>query len=92
MTLHCTMTYYGREADSQGIPKPWHHYLVVADSRGASIISLSEIRATGAAQKESHAVSAEDGGAEAALAMAEKYLDEQHPGLRKWISQVHTTK
>ncbi|HEX8200132.1 MAG TPA: hypothetical protein VF590_06565 [Isosphaeraceae bacterium] len=87
------MSYFGEENDQHGMPKPWYHDIVVASpgpragSGVATIVSLSEARATGLAQGPSHTIVAPGGGAEAALCRAEEFLDSQHQGLKKIISQ-----
>jgi hypothetical protein len=92
MALHCTMTYHGTDEDARGMPDPWFHYLVVASpgarpgSGTASIVALSTARATGMAQGPSHILIAKEGGPEAALRLAEEFLDKEHPGLKKIIS------
>ena len=92
MPIQVTMTYCGESQDKHGMPDPWFHYLVIAspgvkpDSGTASIVSLSEARATGIAQGASHTVFAKSGGAAAAIQEAEAFLDGQHPGLKKLIS------
>src|SRR5271157_3570647 len=92
MAFYCTMTYHGNDDDSHGMPKPWFHYLVLASpsakpgSGTASIVPLSESRAKGIAQGPSHTIIAKEGGPEAALKMAEEFLDKEHPGLKKIIS------
>ena len=89
MALHCTMTYQGNDEDASGMPNPWFHYLVLASpgaktgSGTASIISLSEARAKGIAQGPSHTIIAKTGGPEAAIKLAEEFLDKEHPDLKK---------
>jgi len=93
MALHCTMTYHGTTLDKNGMPEPWFHYLVVASpgpkngSGVAAIVSLSNARAKRIAQNEAHTVLAESGGPQAALTKAERFLDEEHPGLKKIVSE-----
>lgn len=92
MALHCTMTYHGTTLDKHGMPDPWFHYLVVASpgpkegSGVAAIMSLSSARAKRIAQDESHIVLAQSGGLEAALTKAERFLDGEHPSLKKIVS------
>lgn len=92
MALHCTMTYHGTTLDEYGMPDPWFHYLVVASpgpkvgSGVAAIISLTAARAKRIAQGESLMVLAESGGPQGALKKAESLLDEEHPGLKKLVS------
>jgi len=91
--LHQTMSYFGNDEDEHGIPKPWYHYLVVASpgpragSGVASIIELSEAKASGVAQDPSTTIAAREGGPEAALSKAEEYLDSRHPGLKKVVNE-----
>jgi hypothetical protein len=93
VAIQRTMSYFGEGNDQHGMPDPWYHYLVVAGpgpragSGVASIVSLSEARATGLAQGPSHTLVAPDGGPEAALSRAEEFLDSQHRGLKKIISE-----
>lgn len=93
IALHQTLTYYGKEESLQGKPRLLDHYLVVAKpgpepgSGAATITSLSERRAGGAAQEPFHTVIAQSGGPEAALAKAEKYLDARHPGSKKTVGE-----
>jgi hypothetical protein len=93
LAVHQTMTYSGKAEDPHGLPMPWYHYLVVAKpghepgSGVASIFLLSGARAMDTAQGPPHTVVAKRGGPEAALALAEEYLDNQHPGLRKIVGE-----
>ena len=93
MALHCTMTYYGEEVEGHDLPRKWYHYLVVASagtkpgSGVASILTLSDARADGMNRGPSHTVFAPDGGPETALKMAEEFLSQHHPGLKKIISR-----
>jgi hypothetical protein len=74
------------------MPDPWFQYLVVASpwikagSGSASILSLTAARAKGIAQGPAHTVIAKEGGEEAALTVAEDFLDKEHPGLKKLVS------
>ncbi len=92
MALQCTMTYHGTDEDASGMPNPWFHYLVVASpgakpgSGTASIVSLSRARAKGIAQGPSHTIIAKEGGPEAAIQQAEAFLDKEHPGLKKIVT------
>jgi hypothetical protein len=94
VALHQTMTYHGSDKDQNGRPKPFFHYLVVAKpgpesgSGVATIISLSEARATGMAQSPSHAVQVQQGGPKTALVKAEEYLDGLHLGLKKNVGEI----
>ncbi len=94
MAIHSTMTYHGDNNDPNGMPDPWFHYLVVASpgpkpgSGTASIVSLSEARAKAIGQGPSHTIIAKEGGPEAALKMAEQFLDDEHAGLKKIVSHV----
>lgn len=96
MFLQCTMTYHGTQEKDNGMPEPWFHYLVVASpgpkagSGTASIVSLSEARAKGIAQGPSHTIIAKEGGAEAALQLAEAFLDKEHLGLKKIVTDPKT--
>ena len=91
--VHQTVAYRGDRQDERGMPTPLHHYLIVAKpgpqpgSGVASIISLSEAKASGVAQGPSHTVVAQAGGPEGALAKAEQYLDGLHPGLKKVVGK-----
>ncbi|MEJ7638314.1 MAG: hypothetical protein WKF75_10155 [Singulisphaera sp.] len=88
------MSYFGQEEDAHGMPNPWYHYLVVASpgpkagSGVASIISLSAAKRSRIAQGSSHSIVAKEGGPEAALCKAEDYLDDQHPELKKIVSET----
>lgn len=88
------MTYFGDDERPTGMPEPWYHYLVVAssghkpDSGIASIVSLSEARAKGIASSSSHTILAKTGGEAEAIRQAEMFLDKEHPGLHKRISDV----
>ena len=92
MALHCTMSYFGEEERSNGMPDPWFHYLVVASdghkvgSGVASIMSLSESRAAAVAQGASLTLLSQTGGPAAALKEAEAFLDRRHPDLKKIVS------
>lgn len=92
MALHSIMTYHGIAEDDYGMPNPWYHYLVVASpganlgSGVASILPLSEARATGIGQGASHTIIVREGGPVAAINQAEAFLDTEHPGLRKIIT------
>lgn len=94
MALQRTMTYYGTDEDGAGMPIPWFHYLVIASpgakegSATVSIMPLSESRAKGIAQEPSHTMIAKVDGPEAALKMAEEFLDKEHPGLKKIVSDL----
>jgi hypothetical protein len=94
MAIHCTMTYFGEQEDGQGMPRPWFHYLVVASpwvkpgSGSASIIALSEERAKGVAQGPSKILIAKQGGPEEAVKLAEEFLDKEHKGLKKIVSDA----
>ncbi len=89
-----TASYFGKEEDQFGMPQPWYYYLVVASpgpkpgSGLASIISLSTAaHDLGTKPGPFQALVAREGGPEAALAKAEEFLDSQHPGLKKIISE-----
>lgn len=89
--VHQTVTYQGEQKDARGLPRRLFHYLIVArpgqaaGTGTASVISLSEARATGVAQSPSRAFQVEAGGPAAALTEAEAFLDEQHRGLTKTV-------
>ena len=89
--IHQTFGYRGQEAETNGRTSPLYHYLVVAKpgttpgSAFASVISLSEARAMGVAQRPSQDFHVEAGGPAAALECAEHFLDAQHTGLMKII-------
>jgi len=93
MAIHQTVTYFNHEKDGHGISRPWHHYLVVAKSGSkpgsglASIIVLSQARATEIAQGPFETVVVSSGGLEAALAKAQEVLDAQHPELKKLVGE-----
>jgi hypothetical protein len=92
MALRCTLTFYGEDGESVEHHKKWYHYLVVANpgsapgSAVASIITLSDARAesnnssSGAVE---HTISTSEGGMEASLKLAEDYLTQHHPGLKR---------
>lgn len=88
------MTYFGNDERPTGMPEPWYHYMVVAssghkpDSGIASIVSLSEARAQGIASGTSHTILAKTGGEAEAIKQAEMFLDKEHAGLNKRISNV----
>jgi len=86
--IHCTISYYGPDEDDRGMPIPWFHYLVVA-SPGvkpgygtASILSLSEAKASGIAQGPLKSLVSKQGGPQGALQMAKEFLAEEHTGLQ----------
>jgi hypothetical protein len=89
--VHQTITFHGDQADAQGRPSPLFHYLIVAkpgpgrDSGMASVISLSEARATGTAQGPSQTIRIDSGGPIAALDAAEAALSERHRGMHKIV-------
>lgn len=91
MAITTTMTFFGDDMDSNGMPKSWFHYLIIASpgpAKGwgvASIVSLSEARATGVAQGPSKTVWAKEGGDQAALKLAMESLRKEHPGLKEAI-------
>ncbi len=93
-SIHRTVTYLGEETDSHGMPSPWYHYLLTSrpgpnsGSGVASILPLSESRATGVAQGSSRRIAVDEGGPEAALSQAEQFLDDQHAPLKKIASDI----
>ena len=92
MALSCTMTYEGPSRDANG-PRPRFQYLVTANpgpksgTASAEIISLSDAKARGEAQRCANVVSVCTGGPQGALDEAERQLDAKHPGLRKTVSE-----
>ena len=93
MPLRCTMTFYGEDGESVEHHKKWYHYLVVAHpgsepgSAVASIITLSDARTENSDVGTEHTISISEGGLEASLSMADSYLSQHHPGLKKIISK-----
>jgi hypothetical protein len=91
MPLRCTLTFYGEDGESVEHHKKWYHYLVVANpgpapgSAVASIITLSDARAESNASsgEVEHTISTSEGGMEASLKLAEDFLTEHHPGLKR---------
>lgn len=93
MTFSQTLTYLGRDLDHHGAPHQWFHYLTVAKPDGttgaasATILSLAEAVAHGRPHEPVKIVNVSQGGTNAALQEAAKFLDEQHAGLIKHAAE-----
>lgn len=93
MTFSQTLTYLGPSRDTHGTPHPWFHYLTVARPDGtsggatASVMSLAEAIAHGLPRSPVKVVTVTQGGTEAALKEAEKFLDQEHAGLTKHLGE-----
>jgi hypothetical protein len=89
MALRCTLTFYGEDGESVEHHKKWYHYLVVANpgaspgSAVANIITLSDARVESNNGGLQHTISTSEGGMEASLKLAEDYLTQHHPGLKR---------
>ena len=80
-----TVDYFGFSTDQNGAPDPWYRFWIVA-GRGpfglwvATIISLGESLLSNGSTEH---IAVKQGGIEAAIAEAERRLDEMHRGLQK---------
>lgn len=74
--IRCTLTFFGEELDGHGMPKPFHHYLILASqwqTESSAIASIVPISLRAPMPPKEHFVT-EYGGPEAAVAAASEAL------------------
>lgn len=93
MNFSQALTYLSTDLNHHGQPHQWFHYVTVARPDGdsgaasATILSLAEAVAYGVPKGPVKIVTVSEGGTEAALEEAKKFLDDQHAGLIKHVAE-----
>ena len=89
MTLRQTATFFGEMHASDGMPDPWHHYLLLASPGPTNeFCTVSVIPLTRGTPAEVTMQFIEKGGPDDGLARAVRELRERHSDLNEFISNA----